>query len=303
MLSKLLSAMRVPLSRCAAGAAVLYHEGYSAYQSLPPNLLGRDFIVPDLHGSYALLMEHLHEARFDPSRDRLILTGDLIDRGPSSFECLMLLMQPWVYAVMGNHEWMLLTWMALRDSDYHEPADFIRNGGDWVFWLSAEQQQILQDTIIPKLLTLPLVLTVQDARCPYHVAHGELVGRGRLPDSMKDMDAPLLQDADLTEATVRALGTHIVWSRRLVRKANQARLDMFTRGMAFDVEGVQLTAAPLAAGLSLTYVGHNIVPRAVMHQSHVYLDRGAYEDSPDSELFVLEHGRFVTGLQELGVLP
>lgn len=302
MLSKLLSAMRLPLSRRAAGVAILYHDGYVAHQSLPPNLLGRDFIVPDLHGSYVLLMEYLHSVRLDPLRDRLILTGDLIDRGPASFECLMLLMQPWVYAVMGNHEWMFLTWMAIRESDYHVPADFLENGGGWVFELSAEQQQILQDTIIPKLLTLPLVLTVQDARCPYHVAHGELMGRGRLPDSMKDMEAPLLRDVDLTEAMVRKLGTHIVWSRRLVRKANQARQDMFLRGMAFEVEGVLLTSAPLAFGLSLTYVGHNIVPRAVMHQSHVYLDRGAYKETPDSELFVLEHGRFVTGLKELGVL-
>jgi len=303
MLSKMLSAMRLPRSRCAVGMAVLYQDGYVAHQTLPPNLLGRDFIVPDLHGSYALLMEHLQAVQFDPSRDRLILTGDLIDRGPSSFECLLLLTKPWVYAVMGNHEWMLLTWMAVRNSDYHTPADFISNGGDWVFWLSAEQQQVLEDTIIPKLLALPLVLTVEDIRCPYHVAHGELVGRGCLPDSLKNMDAPVLQDADLTEDTVRALGTHIVWSRRLVRKANQARWDMFARGMAFDVEGVLLTSAPLADGLSITYVGHNIVPRAVMHQSHVYLDRGAYEETPESELFVLEHGRFVTGLQQLGVLP
>ena len=302
MLSNLLSALRQPLSRATAGAAILYQEGYCAHQTLPPNLLGRDFIVPDLHGSYALLIDHLNAVRFDPLRDRLILTGDLIDRGPSSFECLLLLLEPWVFAVLGNHEWMLLTWMALRDSDYHQGADFVNNGGDWVFQLTPEQHEILTNTIMPELLALPLVLTVEDLHCTYHVAHGELLGRGSLADSMKDENAPILKDVELSEQQVRKLGTHIVWSRRLVRKANQARLSLAVRGLSVEVEGVAITGAPLEPGLSLTYVGHNIVPRAVMHRSHVYLDRGAYEGSHDSELFILEHGRFVTGLRDLGVL-
>lgn len=307
-LSKILSSLRAQSRPGAAEASIVFHEGYVAHQALPGNLLGRDFIVGDLHGSYALLVEQLHAVRFDPERDRLFLPGDLIDRGAQSFECLMLLLQPWVFAVLGNHEWMLLTWLALRDSDYHHPLDYLPNGGEWIFSLTPEQQDLLRGPLIEKLLTLPFVLTVEDAFCPFHVAHGELLGKGKSVASLHDqlkgkgkIAAPLT-DAELTEANVRRLATHIAWSRRLVREANAGRYSMACRGLSMEVEGIALTSSPMEPGLALTYVGHNIVPRAVMHRSHVYLDRGAYENSVDSELFMVEHGRFARELRELGVL-
>lgn len=307
-LSKILSSLRAQSRPGSAEPTIVFHEGYVAHQTLSANVLGRDFLVGDLHGSYALLVAQLHAVQFDPARDRLILTGDLIDRGAQSFECLMLLLQPWVFAVLGNHEWMLLTWLALRDSDYHHPLDYLPNGGEWIFSLTLEQQEQLKGPLIEKLLTLPFVLTVDDAVCSYHVAHGELLGKGKSVASLHDqlkghgkIAAPLT-DAELTEANVRRLATHITWSRRLVREANEGRRSMACRGLTVEVEGIALSPSPIEPGLALTYVGHNIVPRAVMHRSHVYLDRGAYENSVDSELFMVEHGRFARELRNLGVL-
>ena len=273
--------------------AVIFHEGFVAHQYLPANLLGRDFIVADLHGSYAMLMDYLKAVNFDPARDRLILVGDLADRGPASFECLMLLLQPWVYAVVGNHESMLLTWLSARESNYYHPMSFIKNGGEWIFELSKAQREMLCGPILQKLLNLPVVITVQDAIHPYHVAHGELMGAGR--------NAKVLTDKDLTEERVRELVTHITWSRRLLREANASRLSMVQRRMIVDVEGVMMSAAPQEPGLSLTYVGHNIVPRPTLHRSHVYMDRGAYTQDPHSELFAIEHGRFIAGLKNIGL--
>ena len=70
--------------------------------------LGRDFVVGDIHGAYDLVLQAMNEARFNPNTDRLFAVGDLIDRGLGSRRCLKFLAQPYVYAVRGNHEDMLL---------------------------------------------------------------------------------------------------------------------------------------------------------------------------------------------------
>lgn len=261
------------------------------HQTLPANNAGRDFIVGDLHGCLALLTEQLAAVSFDPTRDRLLSVGDLVDRGPASFECLSLLLQPWFHAVIGNHEAMLLTWLGLRGSDYHSAGDFLYNGGEWALSLSAEQEALLRGPLAQALLEAPVVLSVEHARCPFHLVHAGLMdmrGSGRV-----------LSDADVTEETVRRLYTHATWGRKL---ANDAQREIRERSQPLQTEGVALTGSPWEPDLSLTYSGHTILPRAVMHRSHVFLDRGAFRGGANSELMVLEHDRFVRGLESLGAL-
>lgn len=92
------------------------------------NPKGRDFIVGDLHGCYDLLMSQLSEICFNFESDRLFCCGDLIDRGDKSFECLMLMYEPWFFSVRGNHEQMMI------DVYVHSQADggcWHYNGGTW----------------------------------------------------------------------------------------------------------------------------------------------------------------------------
>lgn len=77
-------------------------------KTIPANYEGRDFLIGDLHGCYDELMKLLNYVRFDPQFDRLFATGDLIDRGPKSVECLELLSKPWFFSVLGNHEDLLI---------------------------------------------------------------------------------------------------------------------------------------------------------------------------------------------------
>ena len=100
---------------------------------------GRDLIVPDLHGSRDVLFRKLDLAKFDPSRDKVWCLGDLVDRGPQSFETLQLLKEPWFKAIRGNHEDLMLSFEDLHDSIYHTPEAFIQNGGMWIFHLLDEQ--------------------------------------------------------------------------------------------------------------------------------------------------------------------
>ncbi|HCK32028.1 MAG: phosphoprotein phosphatase [Micavibrio sp.] len=71
---------------------------------LPKNTKGRDFVVGDIHGCFSLLEKALEKINFDPSKDRLLSVGDLINRGPESHRATEFLRKSWFYAVRGNHE-------------------------------------------------------------------------------------------------------------------------------------------------------------------------------------------------------
>lgn len=73
---------------------------------LAGNRNGRDIFIGDLHGHLDLLNKGLSKLNFNPSCDRLVAVGDLIDRGPSSFECLRLLNNDWFFSALGNHEYI-----------------------------------------------------------------------------------------------------------------------------------------------------------------------------------------------------
>ena len=82
------------------------------YQRINGSAWRNIWLVGDLHGCFARLMEALRERRFDPYQDLLLSVGDLIDRGLQSAECLDLLRYRWFFAVRGNHEQMALDTLA-----------------------------------------------------------------------------------------------------------------------------------------------------------------------------------------------
>jgi len=123
-----------------------------SFQLFSENRLGRDFVVGDLHGCRNLLEIRLKKIGFNFQNDRLFSVGDLIDKGPDSFATLSLIMEPWFFPVMGNHEDMFLHFMRLRHSTKSTVQDFIDNGGTWVRYLTESQQMYLAEVLLPKLL-------------------------------------------------------------------------------------------------------------------------------------------------------
>ncbi|MGB1581849.1 MAG: metallophosphoesterase, partial [Nevskiales bacterium] len=107
---------------------------------LPRNTSGRDFCVGDIHGMFNLLGKLLQKADFDPSQDRLISVGDLVDRGPHSKRAPVFLAQPWFYAIRGNHEDMLIR--CVEDpSDQSNTLLWANNGGQWWLDTSVEDRE------------------------------------------------------------------------------------------------------------------------------------------------------------------
>jgi serine/threonine protein phosphatase 1 len=73
----------------------------------------RTFFITDIHGHFKPFEKLLQSVRFNPNEDRLIIGGDMIDRGPDSGEVLKKIKYLQdnypdnVVALKGNHEEMM----------------------------------------------------------------------------------------------------------------------------------------------------------------------------------------------------
>ena len=112
-------------------------------KTFQPNLVGRDFVIGDLHGAYAVFENLLKNINFDTKVDRMFSVGDLIDRGPDSLKCLELIEEPWFHSVLSNHEKMMI------DFFDGEPSGWFwnQNGGWW-----ARDAQVAHLENIPSIL-------------------------------------------------------------------------------------------------------------------------------------------------------
>ncbi|WCL55603.1 metallophosphoesterase [Gimibacter soli] len=117
---------------------------------------GRLFVCGDLQGCYDELMAALDAAAFDRQCDQVLALGDLIDRGPKSFECLMLLHEPWFRSILGNHEDMMVRAL---NSDWDLPM-WRSNGGTWFEGLTPDQQERVWWLVDDPLPRLPLGMTI-----------------------------------------------------------------------------------------------------------------------------------------------
>ena len=106
-----------------------------------------DYVVGDLQGCLDPLLKLLDRVQFDPSADRLIATGDLINRGPQSLETLRFCMGlgSAFKTVLGNHDLHLLAIAhGIRKPTSKDTLEGILNASDrdgLVSWL--QQQPLL----------------------------------------------------------------------------------------------------------------------------------------------------------------
>lgn len=67
--------------------------------------LGKTYVISDVHGCYDQFIQLLEKIKFSDN-DRLILLGDLVDRGPRSCKLLSFIMgKPNIYPILGNHDY------------------------------------------------------------------------------------------------------------------------------------------------------------------------------------------------------
>ena len=69
---------------------------------------GNVWVIGDVHGFADTLVNLLDSLNLG-SRDRVVLLGDLIDRGPKSCEVIQIAREdPQIFSILGNHEDMML---------------------------------------------------------------------------------------------------------------------------------------------------------------------------------------------------
>lgn len=204
------------------------------------NLVGRDFVVGDLHGMMQLLLSAMRQVGFDPACDRIFSVGDLIDRGPESHRAAEVLRIPGLHAVKGNHECMLLDVVDAFGIECQTlPEIYVRNGLGW--WLNTPAE--LRQEIVDAVRDLPLVMEVETERGGVGFVHAGV------PAGMSWQ-----QFCVEIERGGEAIVEDATWSRERVRKG--------------DENGV--------VGIGRVFVGHTPMFEGVQRLGNVYyVDTGA----------------------------
>ena len=132
------------------------------------------YAIGDLQGCYDELMDLLEEVRFDPVADRLRFTGDLVNRGPQSLDCLRFVrdLGDSAVTVLGNHELHLL---AIGNGQ----PQYLHAGDTLDEILDAEDCAELLDW----LRTLPLVH--HDEQSGFTMVHAGLPPQWRLGETLR----------------------------------------------------------------------------------------------------------------------
>lgn len=172
-----------------------------AVRSLGGNARGRDLVVGDVHGQVRTLEHLLDAVGYSPHEgDRLLLLGDVIDRGPDPAGMLGWLDREDVTCIRGNHEQLMLD--ALEGNAEIEDLWKLHNGGEWF----SQVDSVQAETWLRVLRTMPLAVEVDGERGPFVLVHSE-VPKGIPWQGLRE----LLEEGDRT-ARIRSL-----WARNRIQ--------------------------------------------------------------------------------------
>jgi serine/threonine protein phosphatase 1 len=232
-----------------------------AYLLPNPHPQGTDYVVGDIHGRFDRLQLRLDRLGFDPTRDRLVAVGDLLDRHAGSRDALTWLDYPWFYSLLGNHEVMYLAWRKLRhhpeaqrtyEATYFLPG----NGGLWV----KNHDEAFHAALETRLQQLPTIYVLPTAGLPVLAVHAELPDGAAWPALSGEAWPPERCDG-------------LVWGRLRIKSRERPG---------------QFRDAHRIPGVSAVVVGHTPVRQPVVLGSMLYLDTcGWLDEHPQARFTVL----------------
>ena len=112
------------------------------------------YAIGDIHGCWHTLQRLLTRIGFSSARDRLLLTGDLVNRGPFSREVLLWAREneDHVHFVLGNHEMHLLGAAlgaeGFRERDALRPILDSADGTELVDWVRTRPLLLIEDEFV-----------------------------------------------------------------------------------------------------------------------------------------------------------
>lgn len=213
--------------------------------ALDTNATGKDYVVGDLHGTYDKLMSALDKLGFDRNVDRLLSTGDLIDRGEKNIESINLIFEPWFHAVRGNHEEMMINTYINHDS----PSMWVYNGGSWIY--NHDETELV--SLARSLAFLPYVITVGTGDQRFNICHAELQTLDPVTQEVTPVDNATIDDWKFRSSDIE----NITWGRTVIRSFGQLHPQYHS------------------SDLSVTFVGHTPIKTPLRVQQQIYIDGGA----------------------------
>lgn len=207
---------------------------------LPQNNIGKDFVIGDIHGRYDLVFKALEKVNFNIEKDRLFCVGDLIDRGVHSEYVLEFLSEPYVHAIRGNHEDMLLELYSKGEAPSYELLALYGEKVGLSWWMAVDEYK--REEILEKLRLLPMVMEIDTSRGKVGLVHA---------------DVPLDMSWDEFKQEINDNNEHVIaeamWGRtRLSHELEE------------DVEGI-----------GRVYVGHTVQEKIRKLGNVVAIDTGA----------------------------
>lgn len=210
------------------------YYGIDNHKIFQMNNKGRDFFIGDLHGCLKILLRALKKIEFNFETDRLFCTGDTIDRGEESSDCLRLSENGWFFSVLGNHEAMLLDAM----DNLYKKEIWYRNGGQWWNEINNSERFFLQDVVLKNFCISMTVKTII----------GDV---GIIHSGYPFNEWPLRNDEELIKSDLK----NILWDREIL-KESQA---VITPGVSLIISGHTPQQTPVLLGNHLfidTGCGH-----------------------------------------------
>lgn len=236
------------------------------------NLVGRDFVCGDIHGSFSCVEKFLISVGFNPEVDRLFCAGDLVDRGPENELCLELLLQPWFFMCKGNHE-------ELMESYFNgSPLGmwWLRNGGMWGAHYKSEisnEAMLVKDVALEIIPNLPSLITVEKKDGGiFHVLHAEIYAREPITDA--DMaDETVLKKYSEAQALD---GSAIMWGREMFGMLYDAHINDRILKKFSNFAQLYKIDKMYSKNLSHIYSGHTCVRHPITYKGQTNLDTQAY---------------------------
>ena len=108
----------------------------------------RTILVGDIHGCIDEFEELLTTISYDRLTDRLILLGDLIDRGPASAEVVRRARELDLECVMGNHEFQFMKWYRSNKQVYDTKPHYGQLSDEDVSYIARMPSYIKLDNAI-----------------------------------------------------------------------------------------------------------------------------------------------------------
>lgn len=116
----------------------------------------RLIFIGDIHGCYDELMKLLNEINYDSNNDLVISVGDIMAKGPKSFEVLNFFINNNCRAVLGNHDYAVLRWYTVLKNNIVPIPFGLKQGSE-----HQELAKNLNDQQFNYLKNLPHVLLIE----------------------------------------------------------------------------------------------------------------------------------------------